>query len=129
MDEKNKPRRLKRVDGKLPSTETRSTEPPPRPVRKKRRKPMAKSTLIFLVFWLTIIGLSFILVINQAGTYNELRADLERIEDDIAAITQENYNLSLQIQFFDSDAYIEQRAREWLGMVRPHEIVFRNIAE
>jgi len=96
--------------------------------RKKRKKPISKTSLIFLIFWVAIISLSFILVVNQASTYNDLRTDLERLHEEIDTLTTINEELDRQILFFDSDDYIEQRAREWLGMVRPNEIVFRNIA-
>jgi len=108
--------------------ETNKDNPAEPRKRIKRKKPMSKSSLIFLVFWVSIIGLSFILVVNQAGTYNELRADLERLNEEIDTLSTINEELYRQIIFFDSDDYIEQRAREWLGMVRPNEIVFRNIA-
>ena len=98
-------------------------------IRKRKKKTMSKSTYIYIVFWLVIIGLSFVMVLNQAARYNELRQESINISDNIEAISAANYALQLQIDFFDSDLYIEQRAREWLGMVRPNEILFRNIAE
>jgi len=104
-------------------------KPNQKPNRKRGKKPMSKPTLVYIVFWLMIIGLSFVFVVNQAGRYNELRQELVIISDNIENITAINYELQLQIDFFDSDAYIEQRAREWLGMVRPNEMLFRNIAE
>ena len=95
--------------------------------RRKRRRPLG--TLLYMIFWGLILSMFSGLVVSQAGRYNELRAELYRLEESIAreiALTQE---LELQIMFFDSDAYIERRAREWLGMVRPNELVFRNNAE
>jgi cell division protein FtsB len=32
-----------------------------------------------------------------------------------------------EIAFIGSDAYIEQQARERLGLVKPTEIIFRNL--
>jgi len=69
------------------------------------------------------------LIITQAGQYNELRETLHRIEGEVAAERAIHDDLNRQILFFDSDAYIETLARERLGMIRPNEIVFRNIAE
>ena len=97
--------------------------------RKRKKKPMSKTAYLYIVFWLAIIGLSFVMVINQAARYNELRQQVININASIEAITAANEELELQNSFFDSDAYIEVRAREWLGMVRPNEILFRNIAE
>ena len=69
------------------------------------------------------------LMITHIDRYNVLRAELERIEVDIAAEEAIYQDLNYQILFFDSDARIEQLARERLGMIRNNEIVFRNIAE
>ena len=97
-------------------------------MKKKAKKPKSKVLLIFLVFWVIIIGLSFMMVMDQAGAYNALRAEAEHLNAEIAKINAINEDLEFQIEFFDSDAYIEQQARDRLRMVRPDEIVFRNTA-
>jgi len=94
----------------------------------KKKKQKTKYTGIFFVFWLIIAGMSFSLVVGQAGRYNELREEYERVSSDIARARAMYYSLQLEIEFHDSDAYVERLARERLGMVRPNEIVFRNIA-
>jgi cell division protein DivIC len=94
----------------------------------KPKKSRSKISFIFLVFWVAIIGMSFVLVSNQANRYNQLRAELERLNAEITQMTQNNEALQIQIDFFDSDAYIERRARERLGMVRPNDIIIRNTA-
>lgn len=80
------------------------------------------------MFWFLTIGMLAAFIVSQAGMYNELRAELNQVQAAIAREAAEVEQLYLQITFFDSDAYIEQLARERLGMVRPNEIVFRNIA-
>ena len=84
---------------------------------------------MYITCWIAILVMFAALIVTQAGTYNELRTDLNRILDEVAQeqAIYEDYNH--QVIFFDSDAYIEALARERLGMVRPDEIVFRNIAE
>ena len=96
--------------------------------RTKHKKPKSKFSIIFIIFWLSIIGLSFVLVVGLIDDYNELRAEAVRLDTDITQLTATNEELQLQIDFFDSYAYIEQQARERLRMVRPDQIVFRNIA-
>jgi len=101
-----------------------------------RRKPIEKpkiknkiSLTLYVIFWALILIMFSGLIVTQAGQYNELRATLDRINEDVAR-EQAIYNdLNHQLQFFDSDAYIEALARERLGMIRPNEIVFRNVAE
>ena len=96
---------------------------------KKMKKPRPRLVLIFVIFWMVLIGLCFALVVGQAGRYNELRSELDSVQADIERATARYYDLRHQLQFFDSDAYIERLARERLGMVRPNELVFRNVAE
>jgi len=69
------------------------------------------------------------LFVNQMESYNDLQAQLTRINANIEAERAENYRLTMQLTFFDSDMYVEQLARDRLGMIRPGEIVFRNIAD
>ena len=100
---------------------------PPEKRRGKKRKRRFK-TLMFFLFWLFIIASFGVLTVSQANNYNNLRADLLDIETRILAEQAVIEDLDLQIMFFDSDAHVEQLARERLGMVRTDEIVFRNIA-
>ena len=89
-----------------------------------------KFTLVlYLIFWSVIIVMFSAMLVTQAGQYNALRADLDRISGDVAHEQAIYHDLNNQLLFFDSDAYIEALARERLGMIRPNEIVFRNIAE
>ena len=94
----------------------------------KSKKPKSKIFLIYVVFWVIIIGLSLMLIMDQAGEYNELRAEADHLQGEIDRINASNNVLEFQIEFVDSDAYIEQQARDRLRMVRPDEIVFRNVA-
>ena len=94
----------------------------------KKKKGITKTGLTCLVFCIALMGATFAYIVAQAGEYNELRAEQERIQGLIAQEERINQNLELQISVFDRYAYIEQVARERLGMARPNEIVFRNIA-
>ena len=97
-----------------------------RPARVKKRK--SKTTLLFVLFWIAIIGLSFVYVAERSGQYNELRETYRGIRTQIEREEARNHELQLRLEFDDGDAYIERLARERLGMVRPNVIVFRNIA-
>lgn len=100
--------------------------------RKQKAKPKVKNKIsltLYVVFWALILIMFSGLIVTQAGQYNDLRATLDRINEDVAAERAIYNDLTNQLQFFDSDAYIEALARERLGMIRPNEIVFRNVAE
>jgi len=100
--------------------------------RKPQQKTVVKnkfSLFLFIIFWALILIMFSGLIITQASRYNELRAELDRIQADIDFEKAAYDELYLQLLFFDSDAYIEMLARERFGMIRSNEIVFRNIAE
>ena len=97
--------------------------------KKRYKKPKPKYTIAFVIFWMVLIGSTFVLVVGQAGRYNELRSEHDAVEADIARATARNADLQHQIDFFDINAYVENLARERLGMLRPNELIFRNIAE
>lgn len=94
---------------------------------KKKDSPLI--TTLYIVFWAVVLILFGGLFISQMESYNELQKELTRVNSDVSRAKVENERLETQLSFFDSDAYIERLARERLGMVRPNEIVFRNIAE
>ena len=95
--------------------------------KKKRKRPVYN--FFFVSFWLLIVVMFTGLIITQATRYNELRAELERVEAQIAAERVTMEDLEMRLMFFDSDAHIERLARERLGMVRQNELVFVNIAD
>jgi len=98
---------------------------------KKRRRfkiKLPKVRLRFVIFWVFIFVILAAFLVYQVENHNNLQAELAEFQARIANYQAEMDSLYLQILFFDSDAYIEELARERLGMVRPNEIVFRNIA-
>ena len=91
----------------------------------EKRPHFFRIRLRFVLFWILILGMLSAFIIGQVGVYNDLRGELDRITSLVEAERSEVESLEIQIQFFDNDAYIEELARERLGMVRPNEIVFR----
>ena len=81
--------------------------------------------LFFLLVCLLIFGVFSILIYRQAASYNYLRAESIRIDEQLARYQAHYDTLRYRMAHFDSDAYIEQLARERLGWVRPNEIIFR----
>ncbi|MCL2049631.1 MAG: septum formation initiator family protein [Defluviitaleaceae bacterium] len=104
-----------------------------RPDGRKRtriKKPENKVVLgLFFLFWAAILIMLFALFVGEMEMYNELQTQLARERANVEAALTEQESLEIELTFFDSDSYLEQLARERLGMARPNEIVFRNIAE
>ncbi|MCL2500005.1 MAG: septum formation initiator family protein [Defluviitaleaceae bacterium] len=94
------------------------------PIKKKRRI----RWLLYMVFWLALAGSFGWLAIDQAALYSALRNDIEQVKVEIERAVSAHEELERQIAFIGSDAYIERQARERLGLVKPTEIIFRNIA-
>jgi cell division protein FtsB len=102
-------------------------KPPLRRKRiKKREKPLV--LVLYISFWVVIVVMFVGFFISQAGEYNELNAELTRLNLDVERARNQVENLQTQYAMFDSDLYIERLARN-RGMVRPGEMVFRNIAD
>ena len=85
--------------------------------------------LIYIIFCTIVIGMTIASLFIQIQDYNEVRRDINRLLNDIEMEELRYIRLREELDFFDRMTYIEHAARNTLGMVRPHEIVFRNIAE
>jgi len=109
---------------KLATAETNQRKPMKTPIIRRKF-----ALFMYIMVWVLTLATFSGLVIIRASQYNELRASLDVINTDIAREQSIYYDLNRQMFFFDSDAYIEQLARERLGMILPNEILFRNIAE
>lgn len=90
------------------------------PSRKKRFNP-AKSKLpvILLILLLAYVAFSF-------GTrFNSLYAmqqDVREIQEQVDDLAKKNAQLRKQLEMVKSDAYVEEVAREKLGLVRDGEV-------
>ena len=99
-------------------------------VRTIKKKAKSKARLLFYVpFWLLIIGTFIGLAVMQFSRYEEYRLELNRLVAETEQAEQVEANLRYQQAFYESDAFIEQLAREWLNFVRQDEIIFVNTAE
>ena len=92
----------------------------------KRRK---ARMYLYIPFWLLIIGMFAGLIAIQLGSYSEYRRELDRLTAELRQEQRIGENLRYRQAFYESDAYIEQLAREMLGFIRQDEIIFRNVAE
>jgi len=97
----------------------------------KTEKPIKKSRrlrwLIYVLFWVAMIGAFGFLAAQQSSQYADIQADIARIRAETEQAMLEHERLQRQMQFIGSDAYIEEQARRRLGLVLPTEIIFINI--
>lgn len=59
------------------------------------------------------------------ANYIEQRAEIQRLEAEIAAQKQEKIELQEEIARYNDDAYIREQARARLGVIDPGEMAFR----
>ena len=94
--------------------------------KSKRKK---SQLFLYIPFWLLIIGMFVGLIAMQLSRYENYRYELNRLQAELAHEQQVGIDLRHRQAFYESDAYIEQLAREMLGFIRQDEVVFQNIAE
>jgi len=92
----------------------------------KRKKPRL---YLFIPFWIIIVGMFIGMFVVQFSQYEDYRRELNRLQAELAIEEQISANIIHQQAFYESDAYIEQLARDRLGFVRPDEVIFINISE
>lgn len=92
--------------------------------KKTKRKKSTSSKFIGAIIFIFMLFVSVNVVI-QLNTYIDLKAQEEKLEEKIREeqYKQEEYNN--QMDYYNTDEYIEKIAREQLGLVMPDEIVFK----
>lgn len=79
-----------------------------------RRRLPALLLVAVLCYLLAIIWMQF-------RHLDAMQRDLDRLQEQIAELKAKNAELKRQLSLVQSDAYIEQVARERLGLVKPGE--------
>ena len=101
----------------------------PKQKTERKRARISIRMVFYALFWLLLLSATSVVMVMQASRYNTYRDVLAQVEADLRKEERTNMELQEQMYFYDSDAYIEQLAREHLGYVKPDEIIFINVAE
>jgi cell division protein DivIC len=94
----------------------------------KKRKVRRIKWIVFTLLCMLFVGFFGWMAAEQVSEHSVLRAEIERLEEEIERAVEAHELLLRQIAFVGSDAYIEQQARDRLGLVKPTEIIFHNIS-
>lgn len=92
-----------------------------RGIRRRRRNGVFMITAVVLI-------LCFVFTYNSFGMKEQLRQKGEQIEELEAQVAQQELieeNLVKESEYINSDDYIEEIARDKLGLVHDNEIVFK----
>ena len=82
-----------------------------------------KKRLVSILAVLAVVYFS-VLFVSQYWRLVQLSSTLELIESDIHIVREQNEEMQREIERLNSPAYLEQMARQELGMVRSGELLF-----
>ena len=98
--------------------------------KRKRVKKTRKASVVFLrVFMVLFVMTVSVGIGKQALRYQEVQKELAVVTAEIEAEEEKQLDFDSRRQYYTSDTYIEQVAREQLGMVKPNEIIYINRSE
>ncbi|OLS03005.1 FtsB family cell division protein [Tissierella creatinophila] len=86
--------------------------------KNKRKIKLRHFMMLFLIIYISII------VINQNKLKKDLRAKEKEVEQDITVLQEDIEELNKQIEKRGSIEFLENVAREELGMVKPNEVIY-----
>ena len=98
--------------------------------KKKRIKKSRKASSLFVrTFLLVFVCAVSVGIGKQAIRYQEVKAELAVVTAEIEEQQEKQLDFETRREYYTSDSYIEQVAREQLGMVKPNEIIYINRSE
>ena len=86
-------------------------------------RPRPRFTARAAVLAVVVVALLFYLLVPLKA-YLAQRSSLDRLDHQVAQLQQHNARLEAQVRRLNDPRYVEQRARECLGMVKPGEVRF-----
>lgn len=95
----------------------------------KKSGALRLSSIFLRGFLLLFVGAVAVAVGNQATRYQRLQEEQAAIQSEIEAEQARKIEFEQQQKYYNSDAYIEQMARDNLGMIKPNEILYINRSE
>ena len=93
------------------------------------RRPRRFRFFFYLFIWLFTLSAAAVVTAAQISRYGAKKAELAEAEEEYAKTLRERDALLERAKYFESDAYVEEVAREQLGLMYPDEILFINVVE
>ncbi|WP_352399698.1 septum formation initiator family protein [Anaerotignum sp.] len=78
---------------------------------------------VFLSVFICAVGVG---VVSQAKAYDQIKQERMEIASQIKQEQEKQLEFEKRKEYYNSDSYIEQIAREQLGMVKPNEVLYIN---
>ncbi len=93
---------------------------------KKQRSLTSIMVLCFMLVFIPAVGTS---LYTQSNTLKTLKAEEAKLLSKLEEEENRKIQLLTRQDYYKSDSYIEQMAREQLGFIKADEIVFKNKAQ
>lgn len=97
--------------------------------RRRNKRKAKKTTLFFRAFLFVFVAAVTVSVCKQTVQYRQVQEESAVVAAEIAAEEERQQEFETQKEYYTGDAYIEQVAREKLGMVKSNEILYINREE
>ena len=97
--------------------------------KKKNKKSKKISGLFLRVFVLVFVVAVAVGIGGQAARYREVKDETASVAAQVKEEKEKQQEFEARREYYTSDAYIEQIAREQLGMVKSNEILYINRGE
>ena len=97
--------------------------------RKKNKKTKQISGHFLRVFVLVFVVAVAVGIGRQAARYQEVKDETASVAAQVKEEKEKQQEFEARREYYTSDAYIEQIAREQLGMVKSNEILYINRGE
>ena len=97
--------------------------------KKKNKKSKKISGLFLWVFVLVFVVAVAVGIGRQAARYQEVKDETASVAAQVKEEKEKQQEFEARREYYTSDAYIEQIAREQLGMVKSNEILYINRGE
>lgn len=98
--------------------------------QRRKQKKQQKSYGLFLKGFLFVFVVAVSVgIAKQAVYYKEIQQEQEMVLAQIEEEKEKQAGFENRKEYYHSDAYIEQAAREQLGMIKPNEILYINRSE
>lgn len=97
--------------------------------KKKNKKSKKISGLFLRVFVLVFVVAVAVGIGRQAVRYQEVKDETASVAAQVKEEKEKQQEFEARREYYTSDAYIEQIAREQLGMVKSNEILYINRGE
>ena len=97
--------------------------------KKKNKKSKKISGLFLRVFVLVFVVAVAVGIGRQAARYQEVKDETASVAAQVKEDKEKQQEFEARREYYTSDAYIEQIAREQLGMVKSNEILYINRGE